>query len=78
MTIKDALPTLKKGRVWLSVIPAGTWAIWRARNEVVFKGATFYFKNLWEITIQCIRDWGMGMCGVSSIHIGENAFLIVE
>ncbi|KAK1303113.1 hypothetical protein QJS10_CPB11g01407 [Acorus calamus] len=68
----------KSSRVWLSVIPAGAWAIWRARNDVVFKGATFYFENLWETTTQCIRDWGKNICGVRYIQIEDNAFLISE
>ncbi|KAK1311378.1 hypothetical protein QJS10_CPA08g00464 [Acorus calamus] len=61
-----------------SVIPAGAWAIWRARNDVVFKGATFYFENLWESTTQSIRDWGTVIGGVTNIQIEDNVFLISE
>ncbi|KAK1324913.1 hypothetical protein QJS10_CPA01g01385 [Acorus calamus] len=30
------------------VIPAGMWAIWRVRNERIFKNQPVYFENLWE------------------------------
>ncbi|KAK1302387.1 hypothetical protein QJS10_CPB12g00586 [Acorus calamus] len=28
------------------VIPSGLWAIWKARNEVIFRNQAFYFENL--------------------------------
>ncbi|KAK1308913.1 hypothetical protein QJS10_CPA09g00413 [Acorus calamus] len=63
-------------KVWLSLIPADTWAIWTMRNDVIFKDTTFYFENLWEMTRHCIKEWGTCMCGVSSVHIDDHAFLI--
>ncbi|KAK1260378.1 hypothetical protein QJS04_geneDACA002141 [Acorus gramineus] len=68
----------KAGMIWLSVIPAALWAIWKSRNDVIFKGMTFYYENLWESTIQLIKDQGTGMGGFRSIHIGEDACLITK
>ncbi|KAK1287844.1 hypothetical protein QJS10_CPB19g00176 [Acorus calamus] len=44
------------GQIWLSIIPARTWALWRVRNEVIFKRSSCYFENMWGTTIGCIKD----------------------
>ncbi|KAK1299594.1 hypothetical protein QJS10_CPB13g00924 [Acorus calamus] len=41
-----------------TIIPAGTWTIWRTRNEAIFRGARVCKENMWDMFRGCIRDWG--------------------
>ncbi|KAK1285507.1 hypothetical protein QJS10_CPB20g00439 [Acorus calamus] len=33
------------------------WAIWHARNAVIFAGSHFYFDAVWEMVHQSINEW---------------------
>ncbi|KAK1304550.1 hypothetical protein QJS10_CPB11g00521 [Acorus calamus] len=55
-----------KGSVIHLIVLACAWALWLARNEVVFKARRFYFDNLWFMATRCITDWGIHLSGASS------------
>ncbi|KAK1300131.1 hypothetical protein QJS10_CPB13g01036 [Acorus calamus] len=52
------------------VIPAGTWVIWRTRNDAVFKGARVYVENMWALASVLIQDWARDIVGVRGARFG--------
>ncbi|KAK1301831.1 hypothetical protein QJS10_CPB12g00899 [Acorus calamus] len=38
------------------IIPAGTWVIWRTRNDAVFNNTSIYVENMWEFMALLVRD----------------------
>ncbi|KAK1314390.1 hypothetical protein QJS10_CPA06g02156 [Acorus calamus] len=45
------------------IVPAAAWTIWRARNEVIFRGATAYVENMRDMFGRLVRDWETCIAG---------------
>ncbi|KAK1262645.1 hypothetical protein QJS04_geneDACA001220 [Acorus gramineus] len=52
-----------QARFWCIVVPADLWALWRARNALIFRNQTFYMENLWEDSLFLLKDWGRYLVG---------------
>ncbi|KAK1285493.1 hypothetical protein QJS10_CPB20g00703 [Acorus calamus] len=51
------------------IIPAGAWAIWLTRNEVIFKGKRVYVENMWVLAAAMIRDSARVLVGVRGVTL---------
>ncbi|KAK1310295.1 hypothetical protein QJS10_CPA08g01000 [Acorus calamus] len=49
-------------------VPAGLWAIWKARNALIFRGQRFYFENLWDTFTGLVGDWGRTLGGAQRVE----------
>ncbi|KAK1308789.1 hypothetical protein QJS10_CPA09g00899 [Acorus calamus] len=50
----------------MAVVPVVIWAVWLARNAVVFRGQPAYVENVWEETVSLLKAWGRGIAGATS------------
>ncbi|KAK1302111.1 hypothetical protein QJS10_CPB12g01247 [Acorus calamus] len=50
------------------LIPAGLWALWRTRNETIFRGQRVYFENIWDLSLGLIQDWGRHLVGLKGVR----------
>ncbi|KAK1326504.1 hypothetical protein QJS10_CPA01g01157 [Acorus calamus] len=59
------------------IVPAGAWAIWRTRNEAIFRGLRPYLENMWDMFLTSLLDWGRGLARAKEIAI-RNGHLMVQ
>ncbi|KAK1292187.1 hypothetical protein QJS10_CPB17g00976 [Acorus calamus] len=55
----------------MAVVPVVIWAVWLARNAVVFRGQPVYVKNVWEETVSLLKAWGRRIVGATSVLTGS-------
>ncbi|KAK1313566.1 hypothetical protein QJS10_CPA06g00567 [Acorus calamus] len=57
-------------------VPAALWALWLARNGVLFSGHRFYMENVWEDTLGFIKAWSGALAGVHGFSCHRGRFYI--
>ncbi|KAK1264425.1 hypothetical protein QJS04_geneDACA014980 [Acorus gramineus] len=67
-----------KAKVSHSFISAVAWALWIARNHLVFRGTLVYMENIWEMVMHAIKDWGRCCAGARSVSVRRGLLCIEE
>ncbi|KAK1278998.1 hypothetical protein QJS04_geneDACA014461 [Acorus gramineus] len=70
----------KSARAKISQIlnPAVTWAIWLARNHLVFRDTPVYEENIWESVENFVKVWGLSCIGVKRVAFIRERLYVKE
>ncbi|KAK1304049.1 hypothetical protein QJS10_CPB11g02094 [Acorus calamus] len=68
----------KAAKISQSLVLAVVWSVWLCRNQVLFKRANPYMKNIWESVISLIQEWGRFCALASLVCMNREAIQILE